>query len=118
MDFTNQSRVSKNSLFPVISGLTLTLAAFALFIPAKRQYSPTKHSLAGAGEQEEKDAGALGMAQYFFNIRRDNHTNTMNYQAMLAADIADRQMSMASRNTHSANSGASLVNFDWTSMGP
>lgn len=115
MYINETTRVHKNSL--LFTSLTVAVAAisiglFVSLFPVHRQYFPM-----GISEKDgDKDAGALGEEQFFFNARKNIHTNAMDYPAMLAASIADRAMSKT-HNTHSATSAA-VPDFSWMSMGP
>jgi len=69
--------------FPVvIAGLALVSGLYFFNSNNTRQYQP------GIAKAEDKDAGAAGMAQYFFNARKNPATNAMDYASMLKADQA------------------------------
>ena len=92
--------------------MALFMGILISLFPSHREYAP----VAALSQDKDEDAGANDEATFFFNARKDISTNTMNYQSMLAADIADRAMSN-SRNTHSASVSA-VPGFNWVSMGP
>ena len=116
MNTTKTTRITKNSF----SFASLSIAIVALFMgilisvfPSHRQYYPMGVS---TSQDNDGDIGdAKSMIQYFFNARRNITTNKMDYPSMLAADIADRAMTNARRNTHGTTT---VPTFDWINMGP
>lgn len=116
MNTRQSTKISKNSL-PFLS---LKFGAVALMAGLFITVFTNNHRQYSAGgiivkEDKDKDNDARGMMEFFFNARKNNKTNKMDYQSMIAASIADRAMSKASR-MHSIS--ASLPQFTWDSYGP
>src|SRR5580698_9700083 len=91
----------KRNTLPILS-LPLTVVIFFISIflnifgGGSRQYYPEKSNTGDLYKNRIQR-----MEQFFFNARKNNMTNSLDYGSMLAADIADRAMSHL-RRTHSA----------------
>ena len=118
MDNTETTKISKNlpsfiSLPFVIAALFIGLSIFLL--KNHREYSAgnilTK-------EENEKDAGSQGMIKFFFNARRNQITNKMDYKSMVDAQLADQAMADARKNRSVSSTAGSVPDFNWLSMGP
>jgi len=111
MNINESAKTSKNSL----SFVSLSIATGAIFmgllvsvLPSHRQYFPTKTA------DKDEDMSAKGMQEFFFNARKDNNTNRMDYVSMQSAAIADRALANV-RGTHAPST---VPTFKWNSMGP
>jgi hypothetical protein len=118
MNFNKYNQKAENPVTTLSLSLPFMLAM--LFIgfsiaelTGHRQYSPGNVISKDAADMDDGN-DAIGMEQYFFNARKNISTNKMDYQSMLAADMADRAM----RRTHSRHIASSLPDFGWTSLGP
>jgi hypothetical protein len=98
--------VRSSMSFPVIiAGLALLSSVFFFNRNNTRQYQP------GITKSEDKDAGAAGMAQFFFNARKNPATNAMDYASMLKADQAVAKFNAV----HKLQSNFGLF---WRNLGP
>jgi Secretion system C-terminal sorting domain len=109
-------KINKNSVFFTAFKLAVPMAfmglVFSVFTGNHREYSS---GIPSTKEEKDIDKGAGGMGEYFFTARKNITTNAMDYNSMLAADIADKAISKQ-RNTHAGTT--TLPDFDWISMGP
>jgi hypothetical protein len=106
MIIMKRSTIVRSSLtFPtVLLGLAMISGVY-IYKNHARQYSPV------VVKENDKEAGAAGMYQYFFNARKNVSTNSMDYAAMLKAD---QQV----QNIRNSRSTAGAMGFKWNSMGP
>ena len=107
-----KTKVVRSSFsFPaILVGVAMLSGAYFYHYANTRQYSSDIKIQA----DKDKDAGYYGMAQYFFNARKNPATNAMDYQAMLATEqqIMNEQMRSGKRTT------AGSLGLNWRSMGP
>ncbi|HXP52553.1 MAG TPA: hypothetical protein VN922_21550, partial [Bacteroidia bacterium] len=102
-----RSTIVRSSLsFPtILLGLAMISGVY-IYKNHARQYSPVV-----VKEDNDKEAGAAGMYQYFFNVRKNVSTNSLDYAAMIKVNQQVENM----RNSHGA---AGAMGFKWNSMGP
>lgn len=117
MNIQETTGTRKNSFTFVSLGVAVVAICLGLLIslfPVHREYYPV--GVSAKDHDDDHDAGAKGEEDFFFNARKNITTQTMDYQAMLATDIAVRAEANA-RNTHSAMV-TSVPDYNWMSMGP
>jgi hypothetical protein len=98
---------SSLSLPAILVGVAMLSGAYFYHSSHTRQYSPV-----GIKADKDNDAGYKGMAQYFFNARKNPFTDSMDYKAMLATD----QLILKQRLSGDKATGA--LGLNWRSMGP
>ncbi len=105
----NKETIVRSSMsFPaLIAGIAMFSGLYLFHNAYTRQYKPEVTVQA----DKDKDAGAEGMMQYFFNARKNPATNKMDYAAMLKTE----QQIM---KTSSWKRAMSSMGFNWISLGP
>lgn len=111
----------KNNNTPMrksLSFATLLIGAAVVSGICIYSHSHTKKYISGIKPvivDHDKDAGAEGMMEYFYNARKNIATGQMDYGAMAAANIEDQKMTRASNATARTEAGLSMT---WEAMGP
>ena len=103
-----ESIVRSSFSFPVIiAGIAVFASMYFFNASHTRQYS----SGIDNKTEKDKDAGAAGMMQYFFNARKNPATNNMDYAAMLKTDQQIAKMNALHKTTGS-------LGCYWNNLGP
>ncbi|HTB08156.1 MAG TPA: T9SS type A sorting domain-containing protein [Bacteroidia bacterium] len=96
---------SSISLPSILIGAAMVSGLFLYHQSQIRQYSP------GIKAETEESSDAMGMAQFFFNARKNIITNALDYVSMMATEDAIRKANASKKLT-------SNMGLTWTNMGP